>query len=56
MQVADAAIWSDTSIGWRYGTQFAEPYKMMPQAIELILPSRFLISPMPVVINMAPTF
>ncbi|WON79933.1 hypothetical protein OK024_14270 [Acinetobacter sp. UGAL515B_02] len=27
MQVADAAIWSDTSIGWRYGTQFAEPYK-----------------------------
>ena len=27
MQSAQAATWSDTSIGWRYGTQFAEPYK-----------------------------
>lgn len=26
-QSAQAAIWSDTAIGWRYGTQFAEPYK-----------------------------
>ena len=26
MQPADAAEWSDTSIGYRYGTQFAEPY------------------------------
>lgn len=24
---ANAAEWSDTSIGWRYGTQFAEPYE-----------------------------
>lgn len=24
---AHAADWSDTSIGWRYGTQFAEPYE-----------------------------
>src|SRR4051794_14857555 len=23
---ARAADWSDTSIGWRYGTQFAEPF------------------------------
>ena len=23
---AHAADWSDTSIGWRYGTRFAEPY------------------------------
>jgi len=24
---AQAADWSDTSVGWRYGTQFAEPYE-----------------------------
>ena len=24
--LANAADWSDTSIGWRYGTKFAEPY------------------------------
>jgi nucleoside-specific outer membrane channel protein Tsx len=24
---ANAATWSDTSVGWRYGTKFAEPYK-----------------------------
>jgi hypothetical protein len=26
MQPAAAADWSDTSIGWRYGTKFAEPF------------------------------
>ena len=26
MQQASAADWSDTSIGYRYGTRFAEPY------------------------------
>ncbi|WP_228272298.1 hypothetical protein [Acinetobacter colistiniresistens] len=27
MQSVQASTWSDTSIGWRYGSQFAEPYK-----------------------------
>lgn len=26
LNAAQAADWSDTSLGWRYGTQFAEPY------------------------------
>lgn len=56
MQVADAAIWSDTSLAGATVLNLQNLIKMMPQAIELILPSRFLISPMPVVINMAPTF
>ena len=27
MQSVEAATWSNNSIGWRYGTQFAEPFK-----------------------------
>jgi len=26
LQAASAAVWCDTSIGWRYGTKFAEPF------------------------------
>ena len=27
LQAANAAEWSDTSVGWRYGTKFAEPFE-----------------------------